>query len=71
MEFRLGSWGHFLELVALKTDHKWNKNLMREREAAQIENTAKFRPDLGKDKWLVWLEDEVHDGKRRAVRLQR
>lgn len=39
-------------MVALKTDHKWNKNLMRERQAAQIENTAKFRPDLGKGKWL-------------------
>ena len=70
MEFRLGSWGHFLELVALKTDHEWNKNLMGERQATQ-QDTAKFRPDLGKGKWLVWLEGEVHDRKWRAVRLPR
>ena len=51
MEFRPGGWGHFLELAALKMDHEWNKNLMGERQAAQIEDTAKLRPDLGKGKW--------------------
>ena len=34
------------------------------RKAGRSEDRAKFRPDLGKGKWLVWLEGEVHDGKR-------
>ena len=50
IDFSLGNWGHFLELVAFKTGHEWNRNLTGEGQDAQREDTAEFRPGPEKGK---------------------